>query len=421
MLFSRSASPGLISLLRRLAPTSGPAAGAWLSAIAAALALGVASTSQAVDRPAPASGAAATTPVKPTPSRARQAAKAPVRSDAEPDIVTYGRRDDLMQFGAEVAARQGLDEAAVQATLAQARFVPRVVQAVMPPPPGTAKNWAAYRARFVEPRRIRAGVAFWQANEAWLTLAEERYGVPPEIVVGIIGVETLYGQHMGNFRVIDALTTLGFDFPSGRRDRSAFFRDELEQLLVWTQREGTDPLAIKGSYAGALGMPQFMPSSVIKYAIDFDGDGHIDLHTNAADVIGSVAHYLAMFGWQRGLPTHYEVTPPPDAEQRAVLLGPDIVPTFTPQEFIDRGAVFGASPAPVAAAAAAASSADGPSDVATTLPDVDKLALVELQNGTAAPRHVAGTANFYAVTRYNWSSYYALAVIELGQAVRQRR
>ncbi|MBX9715532.1 MAG: lytic murein transglycosylase, partial [Burkholderiaceae bacterium] len=232
-------------------------------------------------------------------------------------------------------------------------------------------------------------------------------GVPPEIVIGIIGVETLYGQHMGNHRVIDALTTLGFDFPTGRKDRSAFFRDELEQLLVLSHREGSDPLALKGSYAGALGMPQFMPSSVNKYAIDFDGDGHIDLHTSAADVIGSVAHYLAEFGWQRGLPTHYEVAVPSDASERALLLGPDILPTFTAQQFIDHGAAFGTPAPPLTDSSGSAADA--------------KLALVELQNGPDAPSYVAGTTNFYAVTRYNWSSYYAMAVIELGQAVRQAR
>ncbi len=339
-----------------------------------------------------------------------------VRSDAEPDVVTYGRRDDVMQFGADVAARRGIDVAVVQATLAQSRFVPRVAKLIMPPPTGTAKNWAAYLARFVEPQRINAGVAFWQANAAWLMQAEQRYGVPPEIVVGIIGVETLYGRHMGGFRVIDALATLSFDFPAERKDRSAFFRDELEQFLVLNQREGSDPLSIKGSYAGAFGMPQFMPSSVLKYAVDFDGDGHIDLHTSAADVIGSVAHYLAEFGWQRGLPTHYEVTAPSDPGDRALLLGPDIVPTFTAQEFIDRGAVFGAR-----APAASASEATPGHPADNVASNADKLALVELQNGSDAPSFVAGTANFYAITRYNWSSYYAMAVIELGSSVRQAR
>ena len=323
-----------------------------------------------------------------------------------PDIVTYGRRDDVMRYGAELAERRNLDAAWVLGALQRARFIPSVAKAIMPPRAGTAKNWAAYRARFVEPIRIRAGVAFWQANMAWLQRAEERYGVPAEIIVGIIGVETIYGQQMGNFRVIDALATLAFDFPAGRKDRSAFFRDELENFFVLCDAEHADPLKPRGSFAGAMGMPQFMPSSANRYAIDFDGDGHIDLARNPADVIGSVAHYLAEFGWQRGLPTRFDVAVPVDASERAVLLGPDIVPSFTAAEFTARGAQL--SEAALAFEALPASPAAA---------EPIKLALVELQNGDAAPSYVAGTANFYAVTRYNWSSYYAMAVIDLGEAV----
>ena len=340
------------------------------------------------------SAVAAATPVTATDTFAK-ARRAEVQADGTPDTVTYGRRDDVMRFGAELAQRRGLDTDWVQAALQRARFIPSVAKFIMPPPAGTAKNWAAYRARFIEPVRLRAGVAFWRTNQRWLALAEELYGVPPEIVVGIIGVETIYGRHMGNFRVIDALATLAFDFPVGRKDRSAFFREELENFFVLCHSEGITPLDPKGSYAGAIGMPQFMPSSFNKYAVDLDGDGHVDLHGNAADVIGSVAHYLSEFGWQRGQRTHFEVAAPSDASERAVLLGPDILPSFTPQEFAERGARLDE----------------------TALAHAGKLALVELQNGDAAPSYVAGTGNFYAVTRYNWSSYYALAVIELGAAV----
>lgn len=320
-------------------------------------------------------------------------------NDNAPIAVTYGGREDVMVFADAVAQRQQLDATTVRDILRRARFIPAVGKAIMPPPAGTAKNWAAYRSRFVEPSRINAGMAFWQTHSQWLEMAQERYGVPAEIVVGIIGVETLYGRHMGNFRVIDALATLAFDFPPGRKDRSAFFRDELEHFLVLTHREKVDPLSVRGSFAGAMGLPQFMPSSTLKYAVDFDGNGHIDLHKSPADVIGSVAHYLAEFGWQRGLPTHFEVSVPVEVSDRAVLLAPDILPTFTPQEFVNRGALL-------------------PTEAMQTS---SKLALVELQNGEAAPSYVAGTSNFYAVTRYNWSSYYAMAVIDLGAAVRQAR
>ncbi|HEY4067377.1 MAG TPA: lytic murein transglycosylase B [Burkholderiaceae bacterium] len=341
------------------------------------------------------------------PSTAFAAKKtAQAASDDAPDLVTYGSRPDVMAFGADLAARRGLDPAWVQSALQRARFVPSVVRFIMPPPAGTAKNWAVYRSRFVEPIRIRAGVAFWRANAAWLKLAEERYGVPPEIVVGIVGVETIYGQQMGNYKVIDALATLAFDFPAGRKDRSGFFRDELESFLAMCQSEGSDPLQRLGSFAGAMGMPQFMPSSEIKYAVDLDGDGRIDLRGSPADVIGSVAHYLAEFGWRRDLPTRFDVAVPTDTAARAALLVPDILPTFSLLEFNDHGARVD----PAAWAADVRLQNDG---------GVGKLALIELQNGDAAPSYVAGTSNFYAVTRYNWSSYYALAVIELGEAVKR--
>jgi len=329
-------------------------------------------------------------------ARGGSAKKVALVDDGAPDVVIYGLRDDVVAFAEGVAERHELDVEWVRNALAQARFVPAVARYIMPPTTGTAKNWAAYRARFVEPIRIRAGVAFWRANQRWLGQAEDLYGVAPEIVVGIVGVESIFGRQMGEFRVIDALATLAFDFPSGRKDRSAFFRDELEAWFVLCKSEGIDPLAWRGSYAGALGMAQFMPSSFNKYAVDFDGDGHVDLHGNAADVIGSVANYLAEFGWKRGLPARFDVKPPADTSDRAALLAPDIVPTFTAAEMVQRGAWL---PEPALA--------------------VDSLlALVELQNGDAAPSYVAGTTNFYALTRYNWSSYYAMAVLALGEAVR---
>ena len=318
------------------------------------------------------------------------------RADSQADPAAYGRREDVLRFADELLqAQPQLDRAWVEATLAQARYVPTVARLIMPPPAGSAKNWTAYRARFVDPDRVRAGTAFWQANDDLLRRAADQYGVPADIVVGIVGVETYYGRIRGDFRVLDALATLTFDFPKGRKDRSAYFRDELASLLILAERDKRDPLAIKGSFAGAMGLPQFMPGSLLKYAVDFDGDGRIDLDHSAADVIGSVANYLARFGWQRGQPTHFDVAAPVDVSDRAALLAPDILPSFTPAQFAERGAQLPES----------AREHPGP------------LALVELQNGAAAPTYVAGTQNFYAVTRYNWSSYYAMAVIELGRVV----
>jgi membrane-bound lytic murein transglycosylase B len=316
---------------------------------------------------------------------------------AEPPA--YGAREDVQRFAAELARRRpDLDAAWVRTQLERARYLAPVAKLIMPPPAPTAKDWSAYRARFIERERIAAGVAFWRRHAAWLDEAERRWGVPPRIVVGVIGVETFYGRITGGFRVIDALATLAFDFPGGRRDRTPFFRDELEQFLLWCAREQCDPAQVKGSFAGAMGLPQFMPGSINRWAVDFDVNGHVDLAASAADAIGSVARYLHFFGWQRGVPTHFDVRPPDDAAERARLLGPDILPLFSADEFIERGATLGA----------AARAYDGP------------LALVELHNGDkGAPSYVAGTRNFWAVTRYNWSSYYALAVIELGEAVAQ--
>jgi membrane-bound lytic murein transglycosylase B len=324
-----------------------------------------------------------------------QTTKARKAADDSPS--PYATRQDVSNFAALVAERQQWPVDWVQAQLAQARRQSAAQRLMMPPPAGTAKNWAAYRDRFVEPQRIAAGTRFWQDNADWLQRAEQHYGVPAQIIVGIVGVETFYGRVTGNFRVLDVLATLSFDFPTGRSDRSPFFRDELEAFLLMCRREGLDPAAPKGSFAGAMGLPQFMPSSINRYAVDFDGDGHIDLANSTADVIGSVANYLAAFGWQRGMPTQYEVAVPVDTSARATLLAPDILPTFSAEQMRSLGAEL---------------------ELRGRIHD-GALALVELQNGADAPSYVAGTQNFYVVTRYNQSSYYAMAVITLGEAVRQ--
>ena len=321
---------------------------------------------------------------------------APALAAAAPALPSYSERAEVVDFAQALAEREpSLNTAAILQTLAQARYQSATARLIMPAANGVAKNWATYRARFIEAKRLRAGLAFWADNERWLALAEARWGVPAQVIVGLVGVETFYGQQMGNFRAVDTLATLGFDFPTGRSDRSAFFRDELAALLVLAQRDGVDPLSLRGSYAGALGWPQFMPSSWLKQAVDLDGDGRIDLVKSPADAIGSIANYLVAYGWQAGLPTHYPVLPPAENPQRAVLLAPDIRPTFTPAQMEAAGAAL-----------------DSRAQAHTGL-----LALVELQNGAEPPSHVAGTQNFWAITRYNQSSYYALAVIELGETL----
>lgn len=309
----------------------------------------------------------------------------------------YDTRPEGRAFAADVAQRRQLDANWVLQQLREAKLRPAAQKLIMPPPVGQPKNWAAYRDRFVEPRRILDGVEFWKANAAALARAEERFGVPAEIVVGIVGVETFYGRVMGNFRALDVLATLAFDFPAGRSDRSAYFREELEELLVLAQRERVAPATLTGSFAGAIGLGQFMPGSINRHALDFDADGHVDLSGSAADAIGSIAQFLAVHGWQRGMVPTYPITPPTDEAARARLLAPDILPSFDAAAFEQAGAAL----------AEAGRTHTGP------------LALVMVENGSLPPSYVAGTQNFYALTRYNRSSYYALAVIALGEAVKR--
>ena len=313
---------------------------------------------------------------------------------------TYATREDAMQLADDIAARRDLDRDWVRQAIGQARHLPIVARFITPPPAGTVKNWRVYRSRFIDPVRINAGVKFWHANREALERAEKEYGVPAEIIVGIIGVETIYGQQVGTFRVMDALATLTFDFPASHPRAAArreFFQGELEQFLSLASRTSADPSSLRGSFAGAMGVPQFMPSSWVKYAVDFDGDGKVDLFRSTADAIGSVANYFKAFNWQPGMPTHYPLAFDKSKLDMDALMAPDILPTFSVASFTAKGAVL----------EGAALEHKGP------------LALIELQNAGGEPSYIAGTENFYAITRYNWSSYYAMAVIELGQAVKQ--
>ncbi|MDZ7858715.1 lytic murein transglycosylase B [Sphaerotilus sp.] len=327
---------------------------------------------------------------------ASAAPRAPAPPPAYVPPPGYEARADVATFIRELVQRNPeLDEEVVATILSEARYQPQVAKFIMPAANPAAKNWKVYRSRFLDTLRVREGVRFWRDNEAWLQQAEARWGVPARVIVAIIGVETIYGRQTGGFRAVDALATLTFDFPRGRSDRSAFFRGELEALFALASRDKVNPLSLKGSYAGALGMPQFMPSTWLKFALDFDGDGRIDLHRSTPDVIGSVARYLAEHGWVKDMATHYDVLPPTTDADREVLLAPDILPSFTATEFAERGATL--SPA--------------------GQQHTGKLALVELRNGVEAPSFVAGTDNFWAITRYNWSAYYAMAVIDLSESL----
>ncbi len=308
---------------------------------------------------------------------------------------SYAAHPQIPTLAKQLAQSYALDEAWVLSVLSQARFNATVVKLIMPAANPNAKNWAVYRSRFVEPIRIRKGRAFWNSYQGILQKASLQYGVPAEIIAGIIGVETIYGQQTGQFRVLDVLSTLTLDFPVGRKDRTPFFRTQLGEFLRLCAEQQWDPREVLGSYAGAMGLPQFMPSSIRQFAVDFDGDGQISLSKSVPDVIGSVANFLSKHGWQPNQPTHFNVQVPADPTSLAHLLGPDIVPTFSANAMKSKGALLDAS----------GESYQG------------ILALVKLENAGNPPTYIAGTENFFAITRYNNSSYYALAVIELAKSI----
>lgn len=315
----------------------------------------------------------------------------------------YGQRADAQQWAEDMAQRHGLEPAWVKAQLAQARFLPQVPKLMTPAPKTrtTARDWGDYRRRFIDPVRIQAGVRFWNENADTLARAEAQYGVPASMIVGIIGVETIYGRHMGNLRVLDSLSTLAFDFPQAHpraAERQRYFRGELEQFLLMMHQAGTPTTGPRGSYAGAMGLGQFMPSSWAQWAVDFDGDGRIDLFNSPADAIGSVANYFKAHGWVPGMPVWYPARFKAEQLDLPTLLAPDILPSFTPAQMLS----LGVQP-------------EG------GMGHEGLLALIELKNGEDAPSYIVGTQNFYAITRYNWSSYYAAAVHDLGEEVAAAR
>ncbi len=296
-----------------------------------------------------------------------------------------------------LAAATGLDVGWLDAQLALARYQPEVARLVLPGRP-MQKNWHAYRSLFVEPVRINAGARFARAHPDALDAAEQRFGVPRQIVLGILGVETIYGRNMGQFRVLDALATLALAYPpAAPNDRSAFFARQLGDFFRWCRAAGLDPTSVRGSYAGAIGMPQFMPGSILRWGTSRVPQRSADLVNNADDAIASVANFLAAHGWTPGMPTDFPLLIPDNIAPSALarLLAPDIVPSFTAAQLRAAGLPL----------------------LPRVLDDRHRLAVVQLPNGDAAPDYILGTRNFFVITRYNHSAFYALAVIELGRAV----
>ncbi len=297
--------------------------------------------------------------------------------------------DEQTDFIDAMAKQHGFDRAALRDLLDQAERRQDILDAISRPAEG--KPWWQYERIFLTDARADGGVAFWDENADLLAKAEQHYGVPAEIIVAIIGVETFYGRHTGKYRVLDALSTLGFHYPK----RGRFFRKQLGEFLLLAREEGVDPTVPLGSYAGAMGRPQFIPSSFRHYAADFDGDGKRDIWNNNADVIGSVANYFALHQWQPGAPVVYPArldSPVPDQ-----LVQSDSKPRATLGELNAAGIRI---------------DADLPADTPVSLFALDE------PDGVS---HWVGLTNFYVITRYNHSNLYAMAVYQLAQRIKAQR
>ena len=319
-----------------------------------------------------------------------------------PDANDATFQQEREQFVTETATRFGLDRATIRATLDSAVFQPAIV-AAMQRPAERAKNWSEYRAFFLTEQRISGGRQFVQKNADWLRKTAHQSGVPVEIIAAIIGVETQYGANTGNYRVLDALYTLAFGYPI-RQDaqftakdqkRALYFRDELAQFFALCHEQGLTAAEIKGSYAGAIGLGQFMPSSYRTYAMDGDGDGRRDLLTNAADAIASVGNYLnKKGGWKAGgqiaVPATLEQGHPPIESE-------DFVAMYSLSELSARG-------------------------YHAQLPvKVGQLASPLTLQTTNGAEYWLGFQNFFAITHYNHSLQYAMTVFQLGQAISGRQ
>ena len=319
----------------------------------------------------------------------------------EPEFTNFTQWRGVSELIDELSDQHGLQRETLNAQFSKVHYLESVVKLINPPPPTKLKNWTVYRERFIEPTRLRAGAAFWKKHEAVLNRAQAEFGVPAEIIVGILGVETMYGKMTGNVRVVDALATLAFAYPptANRDARMKYFRDELKQVFLLARENDMDPLGFYGSFAGAIGLPQFMPGSIRRFAVDFDGDGKIDLRNSPADAIGSIASFLSQHGWRTEEPLVFpvKVSPQTDATWPG-MIGQSLEAKFTRDEFEQAGVA-----------------------VNDAIPTAISYGLVDLQDGERPTLYWLGTTNFFAIAQYNRSFFYAMTVIELGKAVRQQR
>jgi len=333
---------------------------------------------------------------------------------------------NLQAMLVQISKAEGIPLGTLETAFADSKNLAQVRKLVMPGPPGFRKNWVAYRGRFIEPMRIKAGMAFIEQNRLYLDQVERETGVPGTVIASIIGVETIYGRNMGSFKVKDVLSTLAFNYPDtpNRASREVLFQDQLKQLILlcWAEAGGnamrsTKTPSIKAnafdrclnqtsSYAGAIGLPQFMPGSIRNFAKDGDGDGVIDLRHSRPDAIASVARFLRMHGWQPGMPIYFPITEK-EQNQAAILRLADGLPDakHTVQEFIDLGIL---------------DSRYGDLQTGGVAPQ-SKALIIDLPfvnaQGNDEVRYVVGLENFISIVQYNRSYFYAQSVAEFAEAL----
>ena len=294
-------------------------------------------------------------------------------------------RPEVQTFISEMVTRHGFDSASLNGIFSQVQLKPNIIKAITRP--AESKTWSEYRSLFLTPVRVDNGENFWHANAGTLALASKTYGVPESMIIAIIGVETLYGKYTGSYRVLDALSTLAFDYPR----RAEYFREELENFLLMTREENIDPLSLKGSYAGAMGVAQFMPGSQRRFGVDFDGNGLREIGQNITDAIGSVANYFIAHGWEHDQPVAVRAQVSGERYLDLVNMG------FNLTHSIDKMREYGVTPA-------------------EPLPGSAMAMLIRLET-EGEPEYWLGLNNFKVITAYNRSKYYAMAVYQLSREI----
>ena len=300
--------------------------------------------------------------------------------------VPFENQQSIQQFIQEMVSEHKFDSDTLTRLFSQSRKYQSIIDAISRP--AEAKPWYEYRKIFVNRERVRGGVLFWNNNADTIESVANTYKIPPQILVSIVGVETRYGKHKGRYPVIDALSTLAFAYPP----RASFFRSELKQYLLMTREEKFDPLEHKGSYAGAMGIPQFISSSFRRYAVDFDKDGKRDLWESVADAIGSVGNYFKEHGWKEGQPIAHKVSVS-GLKYRSLINSGSLKPEYTPEQLRLAGVAL-----------------------PDNLPADLKGTLIELDSGDG-PEYWAVWHNFYVISRYNHSALYSMAVFQLSNEI----